>query len=78
MGKLIATTQATIDGVIDLVGEWVQEDGDHSAYSLSVRRDPAGWCWAARRSRTCSGSTPGWLSSPTSRRLDRDQGGFAR
>ena len=25
MGKLIATTQATVDGVIDPVGEWVQE-----------------------------------------------------
>lgn len=24
MGKLIATTQATIDGVIDPVGEWVR------------------------------------------------------
>ena len=24
MGKLIATTQATLDGVIDPVGEWVQ------------------------------------------------------
>src|SRR5918998_3173778 len=29
MGKLIATTQATVDGVIDPVGEWVQADGDH-------------------------------------------------
>jgi hypothetical protein len=27
MGKLIATTQATVDGVIDPVGEWVQPDG---------------------------------------------------
>jgi dihydrofolate reductase len=34
MGKLIATTQATIDGVIDPVGEWVQPDGDHSEYSF--------------------------------------------
>lgn len=24
MGKLSATTQATVDGVIDPVGEWVQ------------------------------------------------------
>src|ERR671921_1346863 len=30
MGKLIATTQATVDGVIDPVGEWVQADGDHA------------------------------------------------
>ena len=34
MGKLIATTQATIDGVIDPVGEWVQADGDHAEYSF--------------------------------------------
>ncbi len=34
MGKLIATTQATIDGVIDPVGEWVQPDGDHGDYSF--------------------------------------------
>jgi hypothetical protein len=33
MGKLIATTQATVDGVIDPVGEWVQADGDHGDYS---------------------------------------------
>jgi len=33
MGKLIATTQATLDGVIDPVGEWVQPDGDHGTYS---------------------------------------------
>lgn len=34
MGRLIATTQATIDGVIDPVGEWVQPDGDHGDYSF--------------------------------------------
>lgn len=34
MGKLIATAQATIDGVIDPVGEWVQPDGDHGTYSF--------------------------------------------
>ena len=34
MGKLIATAQATIDGVIDPVGEWVQPDGDHGEYSF--------------------------------------------
>src|SRR4051794_22037550 len=34
MGKLIATTQATLDGVIDPVGEWVQPDGDHGHYSF--------------------------------------------
>jgi dihydrofolate reductase len=34
MGKLIATTQATLDGVIDPVGEWVQPDGDHGQWSF--------------------------------------------
>src|SRR5215208_2356586 len=34
MGKLIATTQASVDGVIDPVGEWVQADGDHGDYSF--------------------------------------------
>ena len=34
MGHLIATTQATIDGVIDPVGEWVQADGDHGDHSF--------------------------------------------
>jgi len=34
MGKLIASTQATIDGVIEPVGEWVQPGGDHAEYSF--------------------------------------------
>jgi dihydrofolate reductase len=34
MGKLIATTQATLDGVIDPVGEWVRPDEDHGEYSF--------------------------------------------
>src|SRR5262245_2823577 len=34
MGILIATTQATLDGVIDPVAEWVQPDGDHGTYSF--------------------------------------------
>jgi hypothetical protein len=34
MGKLIASTQATVDGVIDPVGDWVQPDGDHGDYSF--------------------------------------------
>ena len=34
MGNLIATTQATVDGVIDPVGEWVQPDTDHGEYSF--------------------------------------------
>jgi dihydrofolate reductase len=34
MGRVIATTQATVDGVINPVGEWVQPDGGHGTYSF--------------------------------------------
>jgi dihydrofolate reductase len=42
MGKLIATTQATLDGVIDPVGEWVQPDGDHGDYSFERQAKSSG------------------------------------
>jgi dihydrofolate reductase len=42
MGKLIATTQATVDGVIDPVGPWVQEGGDHAEYSFDRQAKSAG------------------------------------
>jgi dihydrofolate reductase len=42
MGKLIATTQATIDGVVDPVGEWVMPDGDHGTYSFERQAASAG------------------------------------
>lgn len=42
MGKLIATTQATLDGVIDPVGEWVQPDGDHGHHSFERQEKSAG------------------------------------
>jgi len=42
MGKLIATTQATLDGVIDPVGEWVQPDGDHGTYSFERQEKSSG------------------------------------
>jgi dihydrofolate reductase len=42
MGKLIATTQATLDGVIDPVGEWVQPDGDHGHYSFERQAKSGG------------------------------------
>jgi dihydrofolate reductase len=41
MGKLIATTQATLDGVVDPVGEWVDPDGDHGEYSFE-RQEASG------------------------------------
>lgn len=42
MGKLIASTQATLDGVVDPVGEWVQPDGDHGTYSFERQARSAG------------------------------------
>lgn len=42
MGKLIATTQATVDGVIDPVGEWVQAKGDHGDYSFERQARSSG------------------------------------
>lgn len=42
MGRLIATTQATVDGVVDPVGEWVQADGDHGEYSFERQARSAG------------------------------------
>jgi dihydrofolate reductase len=42
MGKLIATTQATLDGVVDPVGEWVQADGDHGEYSFERQERSSG------------------------------------
>ena len=42
MGKLIASTQATVDGVVDPVGPWVQPDGDHGVYSFERQARSAG------------------------------------
>lgn len=42
MGKLIATTQATLDGVIDPVGEWVEPGGDHAEYSFERQAKSSG------------------------------------
>ncbi|MGH2974352.1 MAG: dihydrofolate reductase family protein [Solirubrobacterales bacterium] len=42
MGKLIATTQTTVDGVIDPVAEWVQADGDHGEHSFERQARSSG------------------------------------
>jgi dihydrofolate reductase len=42
VGRLIATTQATIDGVVDPVAEWVQPDGDHGQYSFERQARSSG------------------------------------
>jgi dihydrofolate reductase len=47
MGKLIATTQATLDGVIDPVGEWVEPGGDHAKYSFERQAKSGDLPWNA-------------------------------
>jgi dihydrofolate reductase len=42
MGRLIASAQATLDGVVDPVGEWVRPDGDHGVYSFERQSRSAG------------------------------------
>ena len=42
MGKLIASTQATVDGVVDPVAEWVRPDGDHGEYSFERQARSSG------------------------------------
>ena len=42
MGKLIASAQATLDGVVDPVAEWVQPGGDHGEYSFERQARSAG------------------------------------
>ena len=42
MGKLIASTQATVDGVVDPVGPWVQPVGDHGVYSFERQARSSG------------------------------------
>lgn len=42
MAKLIATAQATIDGVVDPVADWVQPGGDHGEHSFERQARSAG------------------------------------
>ena len=59
MGKLIATTQATVDGVIDPVGEWVQEGGDHAEYSFERQARSAGLVLGRKTYEGLAGYWPG-------------------
>ena len=61
MGKLIATAQATVDGVIDPVGEWVQPDGDHGVYSFE-RQAGSGGLVLGRK--TYEGLAAYWPTAP--------------
>src|SRR5829696_1679115 len=67
MGKLIATTQATLDGVIDPVGEWVQADGDHGDYSFE--RQARSWPSQSGKWADMVNSLPKYVMSNT---LSRD------
>ena len=58
MGRLIATTQATVDGVIDPVGEWVQEGGDHAEYSFERQARSAGLVLGRRTYEGLAGHWP--------------------
>src|ERR687897_1694205 len=59
MGKLIATTQATVDGVIDPVGEWVQADGDHADYSFERQARSGGLVLGRKTYEGLAGYWPG-------------------
>src|ERR1044072_6663869 len=59
MGKLIATTQATLDGVVDPVGEWVQEDGDHGEHSFERQARSAGLVLGRKTYEGLAGYGPG-------------------
>ncbi len=65
MGKLIATAQATVDGVIDPVGEWVQPDGDHGDYSFE-RQAGSGGLVLGRK--TYEGLAGYWRAKPATGR----------
>ena len=56
MGKLIATTQATLDGVVDPVGEWVRPDGDHGEYPFERQVSAGGLVLDGRRTRALPAS----------------------
>ena len=59
MGKLIATAQATVDGVIDPVGEWVQPDGDHGVYSFERQARSGGLVLGRKTYEGLAGYWPG-------------------
>jgi dihydrofolate reductase len=65
MGKVIATTQATVDGVIDSVGEWVQPEGDHGDHSFELQKKSAGLLLGRK---TYEGLAGFWPQQPESDR----------
>ena len=59
MGHLIATTQATIDGVIDPAGEWVQPASDHGEYSFERQARSSGLVLGRKTYEGLAGYWPG-------------------
>ena len=59
MGRLIATAQATLDGVIDPVGEWVDPEGDHGEYSFERQSESAGLVLGRKTYEGLAGFWPG-------------------
>ena len=59
MGQLIATTQATLDGVVDPVGPWVQPDGDHGVWSFERQQRSAGLVLGRKTFEGLAGYWPG-------------------
>jgi dihydrofolate reductase len=59
MGRVIATTQATVDGVIDPVGEWVQPGGDHAVYSFERQARSGGLLLGRKTFEGLAGFWPG-------------------
>jgi dihydrofolate reductase len=68
MGNLIATTQATVDGVIDPVGEWVQADGDHGDYSFERQARSSGLVLGRKTYEGLAGYWPSQSGVPPLRR----------
>src|SRR5262245_52844478 len=59
MGKLIATTQATIDGVVNPVADWVRPDGDHGTFSFERQAASAGLVLGRKTFEGLAGYWPG-------------------
>lgn len=63
MGKLIATTHGTIDGVVVPVAEWVQPDGDHGDYSFERQARSSGMVLGRKTYEGLAGLPPGALTA---------------
>lgn len=59
MGKLIASAQATLDGVVDPVAEWVQPEGDHGEYSFERQSRSSGMVLGRKTYEGLAGYWPG-------------------